>query len=94
MKYIGSDDTDEALAHAAEELLDQVERMHLDQCRVRDKDGGGVPTVPVISASVRLRQVLLNYERRKMFCPRSSTEQEQAASIRTVGGSSPSGGAG
>lgn len=47
---------------------------------------------PALVAAERLRQVLLNYERRKLFSPRSSVEQEQAASIRTVGGSNPSGG--
>lgn len=92
MIYIGSDDTEEAVVRAAEQLLEQVEGLSLRYGRVRDADGDSVPVQSTIGAAFRLRQVLLNYERRQLFRPRSSAEKEQAASIRTVVGSNPSGG--
>lgn len=92
MIYVGADDTEEAVVRAAEQLLEQVERLPLRVGRVRDENGHHVHVQSTIDAVARLRQVLLNYERRKLFCPRSSVEPEQAASIRTVGGSNPSGG--
>lgn len=93
MIYIGADDTEEAVLRAAEVLLEQVDRLLSPRGgRVLDEDGCSLSTRPTLDAAARLRQVLLNYERRKLYCPRSSAESEQAASIRTVGGSNPSGG--
>lgn len=94
MKYVPpGGDTEEALARAAETLIDEIDRLMLSRSRVQHAEGYVVETRSAIQATERLRQVLINYERRQIFSPRSSTDQERAASIGRVGGSNPSGGA-
>jgi hypothetical protein len=95
MRYVPpGGDTEEALVRAAETLIDEIERLMLSRVRVvKLPEGYGIETRSAVQATERLRQVLLNYERRKLFSPRSSVEREQAASTRKVGGSNPSGGA-
>lgn len=92
MKYIGADDTEEAVIAAAENVLEALDRVPFDRATVRDPDGCHVDKRQVLTAMRDLRRVLVGYERRQLYRPRSSVDLEQAASIRTVGGSSPSGG--
>lgn len=90
MKYVPLDgNTPEVLVLAVEGLLDVLDKLPLERVTIRHPDGYVLDKGSVLQAARTLRAVAHNFERQQIFGPRSSTE-EQASSIRKVGGSNPS----